>query len=173
MKPDARIKQFPVPKLSDTLAEVDEDAAREMRGLGRRADVQKMIVDAVRDGVPLTVVAKVLGVSKQSPYNWVRSYPNLRRRVMKLRLERVQGAARNIKSAGEAGEWRADAWWLERSHPDEFGATARVEHGGAVAIGPLIELPATLDDGSPVTPVTPTAIDTPRRGPDIGERERD
>ena len=31
----------------------------------------------------------------------------------------------NIKQAGQAGNWQADAWWLERNFPDEYGRRER------------------------------------------------
>lgn len=68
---------------------------------------------------------------------------------VKNRVERISKAAEGgqvvhtkttLKSNGDevteskytAPQWTADAWWLERQYPDEFGKRQTIEHAGQV-----------------------------------------
>jgi hypothetical protein len=50
--------------------------------------------------------------------------------VERARGEAITKKVAVIAKAGNEGDWRAAAWWLERQNPEEFGKTDRIEMTG-------------------------------------------
>jgi len=93
-------------------------------------------LQAIRLGANRTAAAQAAGVARTTPYDWLED-PEFAQQVndaeataMRVRLARVEKAA-------QGGDWRADAWVLERQFPEAFGKH-RVEvsgpNGGSIAI---------------------------------------
>jgi hypothetical protein len=51
-------------------------------------------------------------------------------RVEQARAEAITKKVAVIAKAGNEGDWRAAAWYLERQAPEDFGKTDRFEIGG-------------------------------------------
>ena len=99
------------------------------------------ILQLVRVGNPTTIAAAYAGVDHSTVGNWAAkgkedqaagretafsrfavAYARARAQAVAVRLQR-------INSAGDAGDWRADAWYLERTVP-EFSPKERLSVGG-------------------------------------------
>ena len=113
----------------------------------------ELIVRAVAHGSYLETAAALAGIERRTLHRWIkRGQAELDRMESEdsepldseelyadlcLSLTRARGdaAAKDIaiiRAAGNAGEWRASAWLLERRDPDRWGRGRRriVEHGG-------------------------------------------
>lgn len=98
---------------------------------------RKVYLQALRLGASKAAAATAAGVARTQPYAWMESDPAFAEQVheaerasMLVRLARIEKAANN-------GEWRADAWMLERQFAESF-SVKRVEvsgpNGGPIAI---------------------------------------
>ena len=87
------------------------------------------ICNDIKAGVPIIHSAVAHGISQTTFYDWYnKGKTATRKSKFKTFYERVEEAksvaitlrARRIYKAGETN-WQADAWWLERVDPDNFG----------------------------------------------------
>ena len=86
------------------------------------------ICNDIKAGVPIKHAAIAHGISKSTFYDWYSKGENAKSGKFKKFYDKVEEAksvavtlrARRIYKAGEMS-WQADAWWLERVDPDNFG----------------------------------------------------
>jgi hypothetical protein len=104
------------------------------------------IVDLARRGVPVTTAAEAVGISGATVREWLRRGEDRDDRpsaevfaTFATDLRQAEGlaiadAVSKITTAAHK-QWRAAAWWLERTHPEHYGArrTIRTETAGANA----------------------------------------
>jgi hypothetical protein len=99
-------------------------------------DVHKTIVDACRAGGYFEDACRFAGIIPRVAYEWIAKAdepgPNQEAYAQFAHaIEQARAAARLervvvIRQAGQAGDWRAAAWFLERTEPGKWGASARV-----------------------------------------------
>lgn len=82
---------------------------------------------AIKTGCPLTTSADLAGFCYDTILAARRRFPWFSGLEKKARAEAIQERVKRIKAAGRKGNWMADAWWLERQLPQEFGKVDRVE----------------------------------------------
>jgi hypothetical protein len=98
--------------------------------------VSKALCDAMREGYTLPNAAAVVGVSAATVREWIRRgegaddrpttepYATFATAMARARAECEMEMVASIQSAAEAGQWRAAAWFLERTHPERWGRGA-------------------------------------------------
>lgn len=121
---------------------------------------EKELLEYIRFGTPIRKAIVAVGIAERTFYNWMTRGLNERERLATVpnaklnptegvylqflqSVERARGEAITkkvavIAKAGNEGDWRAAAWWLERQNPEEFGKTDRIEmtggDGGAIKV---------------------------------------
>ncbi len=91
-------------------------------------EVQAVIVEASRKGLPITFAGPRVGLHESTVRNWMRwgkagkspQYVAFFTAVKRAQAEYVLSCVSEIKTHG-ANSWQALAWLLERMHRDEFG----------------------------------------------------
>ena len=86
------------------------------------------ICNDIKAGVPIKHAAIAHGITDATFYNWYNQGKEAKSGAKKKFYDKVEEAksvavtlrARRIYKAGEMS-WQADAWWLERVDPDNFG----------------------------------------------------
>ena len=86
------------------------------------------ICNDIKAGVPIKHAAISHGITEVTFYNWYNQGKEAKSGAKKKFYDKVEEAksvaitlrARRIYKAGETN-WQADAWWLERVAPKEFG----------------------------------------------------
>ena len=104
------------------------------------------ICNDIKAGVPIDHAAIAHGITRATFYNWYRKGEEAKSGKFRQFHDKVEEAksvaitlrARRIYKAGE-DNWQADAWWLERVDPDNFGRKDKHEH----KVDASIELSAT------------------------------
>lgn len=92
------------------------------------------ICNDIKAGVPIDHAAIAHGITRATFYNWYNKGEDAKSGKFKKFYDKVEEAksvaitlrARRIYKAGE-DNWQADAWWLERVDPDNFGRKDRHE----------------------------------------------
>lgn len=112
------------------------------RGRGGRkysAQVHKTVVKAMREGRTKNIAAALIGVHPDSLAAWLSmgrdqpdrypEYAQLRADVEKAMAEYAAEALDRIQAAAKADprNWTADAWYLERTRPEDFSKRDKVE----------------------------------------------
>jgi transposase len=105
---------------------------------------QDAIVKAIREGNPHETAAGAAGIGKTAFYEWLKkgeeSEKNDKYKKFYEAVKTAEAIAealriRRINKAGLAGDWKADAWYLERRYPEKWGRrviSADVNHSGEV-----------------------------------------
>lgn len=108
------------------------------------ADKVKALIDALRGGADINTASQFAGLNYQTVYRWVERGQRENERLdeglpadpdeaeclslwQAMRKARAEAVVRNmaqVQKAASQGEWRAAAWFLERSVP-EFRAKQR------------------------------------------------
>lgn len=107
--------------------------------------IQGILIDAVKTGVPYTYAVKLAGICYDTFCEWQKKgaeglapYAEFVEQLERAKGEAIEARIKRIEAAGKQGSWQADAWWLERQIPSEFGKREAVEltgkDGGAVLI---------------------------------------
>jgi hypothetical protein len=86
------------------------------------------ICNDIKAGVPIDHAAIAHGITRATFYNWYNKGEDAKSGKFKKFYDKVEEAksvaitlrARRIYKAGETN-WQADAWWLERVDPNNFG----------------------------------------------------
>lgn len=104
-------------------------------------DAKQTLLDAVRGGIDLASAAQYAGLNATTVYRWMELGQREEERLDKggeptneglaclelwrtMRKARAEAVVRNvaqIQKAANQGEWKAAAWWLERTMPDSYG----------------------------------------------------
>jgi|GEM_PF-1502483 len=103
----------------------------------------KQVEELAALGMNQRQIADVLSVGEMTMSMWKRERNDLEVKFVKA-LKKGEAAGirrrlRRIELAGEKGSWQADAWTLERRHPDQFAKRDNVRVGDP--------------DGKPLAPV--------------------
>jgi hypothetical protein len=92
----------------------------------------KTLLDGIASGLPKEYACNNAGISKTTFYNWlkegethiVEGTKSLKRKLAErlpfAEAENIRHHVMHINVCSET-EWRASAWFLERSHPAHFG----------------------------------------------------
>jgi hypothetical protein len=98
--------------------------------------VQELIMQALSVGATHRITCEYAGISQETLYTWLDKGREGKEPYLEFfeQFTRTQGRTAvkwlaQIEQAASQGDWRALAWKLERRYPQEFSATAKVEHG--------------------------------------------
>lgn len=97
-------------------------------------DTEDKLIDLLTEGQHVKTACALVGIAPQTYYNWVNkgirgdsAYAGFSRRALEAREKATQKSVKAIIEAGDK-DWRAHAWYLERSRPNMYGATERHRH---------------------------------------------
>lgn len=117
------------------------------------AEVQSKFLRAIRAGNWIETCCDYVGINPDTYYEWMKRgektgdgnaiYREFRAAVLEARASAEIESVARIRVSGQKGDWKADAWYLERSHPERWGKQ-RVE--------------VTGKDGEPLHPPTPAPL---------------
>ena len=113
---------------------------------------EQTLLDYIRIGTPIRKAVTASGIAEKTFYNWMTRgmaererlsllpdakenpteviFLQFLQRVEQARAEAITKKVAVIAKAGNEGDWRAAAWYLERQAPEDFGKTDRFEIGG-------------------------------------------
>jgi hypothetical protein len=102
---------------------------------------QDAITAAVAAGSTFEQAAAAAGIHRDTLTEWRKGKPAFSDALEKAEAMGVVSRLERIQAAGRDGVWQADAWWLERRHPEQWGRRDRVrlQHEGTVTVEMLVE----------------------------------
>lgn len=105
-------------------------------------ELQDQMCNVLRTGVFIDAACHYVGISPATYYNWTdrgrageEPFAEFLEAVEKARASATVRALTLVQKAAE-DSWQAAAWYLERSHPDQFGRRTNIAgaNGGPVQI---------------------------------------
>lgn len=81
----------------------------------------KAIVQAIGAGQTIEDACVYADIHKSTYYEWLTQYPEFSNEVKKAEVKAKMRRILRIEKAAQEGAWQADAWYLERKYPEEFG----------------------------------------------------
>lgn len=107
--------------------------ARPTKYSAKRRDA---IVAAVAVGCTREQAALAAGIGERTLYEWLKDKPQLAQALEKAEAAGVLSRLARIQTAAKGGAWQADAWWLERKFPEQWGRRdkVQVEHSGQLSV---------------------------------------
>lgn len=106
-------------------------------------EVHKAVVENIEKGNSITDAGLLAGLGRETLDGWLykgrgqpEKYPEfvqLQNDVDEARARRRAKAVENIVTVGDsqqAGTWQANAWFLERTDPENWGRKDKIEHVG-------------------------------------------
>lgn len=81
----------------------------------------ELITQGILLGLTMEQCAKRGGIHYDTFNEWRKSKAEFSEAIEKAEAEAVTRKLARIDKAGKEGHWQADAWWLERRHPQEWG----------------------------------------------------
>lgn len=122
---------------------------RKAKPLGRpsefTAEVEKAILDALAAGASIRSACGAAGIGTTTFYRWLSQaegadapehFRAFRDASTRARSQARVAYAAVIRRAANEGDWRAAAWFLERSEPEEWAQRQKLEHSGPAG-GPI------------------------------------
>lgn len=108
-------------------------------------ELQADLVRALASGAYIEAACQYVGIPPQTYYRWMANgaeddapdnYREFREAVEKARSAVTLRMAGRVLAAADDGTWQAGAWWLERSHPDQYGRRTNLAgpNGGAIEV---------------------------------------
>lgn len=111
-------------------------------------ELHKEIIQYIRNGNHAKTAAQACGICEETFYHWIRmgkkaksgKYYEFYESIKKAKSLAIADAVKNIKETAKT-KWTAEAWWLERKNPEQWGNRQyqKVEHSGKVSIETLRE----------------------------------
>lgn len=81
----------------------------------------KQILAAISAGANIEDACQHAGIHKDTFYEWKKAQAGFSDAVRRAEIDGKIRRLSRIDKAGRAGHWQADAWYLERKFPDEYG----------------------------------------------------
>lgn len=98
------------------------------------------LINALRAGATITMATQAFNVGNTTFYTWMHSeaprYRAFQAKVARARAEAAVEAVGQVRLHGRE-DWRAAAWFLEKSFPAEFGNKVKAEISGPEG-GPIV-----------------------------------
>lgn len=101
----------------------------------------EVLCEAAREGMSITDCCAIAGIATRTYRDWkaraaegLQPYADAWDAIQAARVEGKRQRLKRITKAGKGGAWQADAWYLERVYPSEFGRRTDVTHGGEVKL---------------------------------------
>src|SRR4051812_3475422 len=88
--------------------------------------LQKRLCAVLAKCNTIKTAAAVCGVSERSVHSWISKYPSFAAAIFRARGLAKTSLVAVIRKAAP-NDWRAAAWILERSWPNEYARTERIE----------------------------------------------
>lgn len=107
--------------------------------------VRADILTDVEQGLSLTLAAQRAGISPDSIARWKKGDPVFAAKIARAQANRAKRRIQRIESAGDRGDWKADAWLIERSEE------TKGDFGGGSSNGPTINVQINVPVPTPVT----------------------
>ncbi len=96
---------------------------------GRRTkftpEVVKLICQMIARGLNYCQAADAAGIHRDTLHEWERRKPVFSDALKRAKASGVDRRLKRIEKAAAKGAWQADAWWLERNHPETWGRKSR------------------------------------------------
>lgn len=117
----------------------------------------RKIIKAIKEGSPHETAAAAAGISTSTFYKWLEKgeqyetgvYRDFVDNIAQAEAQAESERIRRINKAGREGDWKADAWYLERRYPEKYGRrfiSADLNHSGEVTTRHEYEDTQTLID---------------------------
>lgn len=81
---------------------------------------EEVIIRMLSDGMSQKKVARYVGVNEKTIIAHKKRFPEFMERLESSMIETTKLAHKSLK-VGMLKDWRAAAWWLERTEPERFG----------------------------------------------------
>lgn len=103
----------------------------------------EIIINAIAEGCPHDTAAALAGIAESTFYAWIEKgegyqtglYRDFADNVKQARAKAEADRIARINKAGKEGDWKADAWYLERVYAEKYGRryiSADLNHSGEV-----------------------------------------
>ena len=137
--------------MTDTTNEPPTPPAPARTGRPRKynpATVRK-ICRGIAAGLPFKLAAAHAGITGNTLTIWRREFPDFDEKVEQAIAAGIKSRLNQIKKAGDDGDWKASAWWLEHVCPEHFARSrvelqhiGKVEHSFSIPADVLDEIAA-------------------------------
>jgi len=99
----------------------------------RTPATMRKICRGIADGLPNKYAAAAAGISYETFCKWQAEFPDFAGAVQQAVASGIRKRLAQIKRAGDEGDWKASAWWLEHVVPEHFALTRiQLEHIGQI-----------------------------------------
>ena len=89
-------------------------------------EIVTQITALLKAGITISSACEIVGISRQTYYNWAEKHPEFAEKVKKAIAESELRAVKIILDAAKR-DWKAAAWFLERRFPDRWGRRDKIE----------------------------------------------
>lgn len=97
---------------------------------------EEILIQMMTDGMTQAKACRYVGVTEETIIQHKHRFPEFTERLEKAMLETHKLAHKSVK-IGMVKDWKAGAWWLERTEPERFKEKKEVE---------LKDQPILIDD---------------------------
>lgn len=87
---------------------------------------EEIFINLLTDGMSQAKACKYIGVTEETIIQHKKRFPEFTERLEKSMLETHKLAHKSVK-VGMMKDWKAGAWWLERTEPERFKEKKEVE----------------------------------------------
>jgi transposase len=104
------------------------------------------ILRAVQLGATYEQAARSAGIHIDTMIEWRKQHSEFSDALKTAEARGITDRLRRIQNAAKKGTWQADAWWLERKYPAEWGRRehVEVEQHSTVDVQVLAEVAAVI-----------------------------
>lgn len=87
---------------------------------------EEKVIELLADGMSQTKVCSYVGISEDTIIRHKAKFSEFCKRIEKAKEETTRLAHKSLK-VGMLKDWKAGAWWLERTEPERFKEKKEVE----------------------------------------------
>jgi len=96
-------------------------------------DVLAKLEQAALINAPVAEMCFYADISQFQYFRYIEKHPKFRERLNMFRERLALKSRQNIATQIEGGDVGLSKWMLERTKPDEYGETLKLDHGGQIS----------------------------------------
>lgn len=114
-------------KLNKKVAKKEKARATKLgRPFAITKEKERILIELLADGMTQTKACLYVGISEDTIIEHKKRFPEFSERIEKAFLETHKLAHKSVK-VGMLRDWKAGAWWLERTEPERFREKKEIE----------------------------------------------